>query len=146
MHVDTAHATDRENNPTAAARPITPLDDNNNVNVDDEMEKEELVTHTLRLKQEVSRNNSKIQSLTLQRDCILDKKPQVLEILHLIEALSDAKDADACRTTCTVGTTAVVNTIDKLTTLGRPPVLRYSALRNGGTLTAPGVSPGAAWD
>ena len=53
LHYDAAHATDREDNPTTADHPIIPLDDDNDVNVDDErqayieMEKEELVTHTL---------------------------------------------------------------------------------------------------
>ena len=78
MHDDAALAT---NNPTDT--PITPPDDNDDSNVDDErqvymeMEKEELVTLTLCLKQEVLRNNSKIQSLTIQWDMVLEKKPQM---------------------------------------------------------------------
>lgn len=70
------------------------------------------MTHTLRLQQEVSRNNSMIQSLTIQRDWILDKKSQVLDILHLIEALSDAKVEDERRTTRSIGTTAIATSID----------------------------------
>ena len=40
-----------------------------------EMEKEAIVTDTLRFKHELSRSHIIIQSLTLQRDWILEKKP-----------------------------------------------------------------------
>ncbi|MPC19892.1 hypothetical protein E2C01_012823 [Portunus trituberculatus] len=46
------------------------------------------------------------------RDWIIDQKPQLLEVLQLIEALSDAKDADRKRSTRTMGTTAIVLSID----------------------------------
>ena len=70
------------------------------------------MTHTLHLKNEVSRNSSMIQSLTLQRDWILDKKPQMLDILNLIQALSDVRDADERKSIRTIGTTAVATSID----------------------------------
>ena len=77
---DNAHADNREDNPTTETHPTTlPEDDDNDDNETEderqlymEMEKEELVTHILRFKQEESRNSNKIQSLTLQRDWILD--------------------------------------------------------------------------
>ena len=60
--------------------------------------KEQLVTHILNLKQEVSRNNSKIQSLTQHQNWILDKTSQVLDKLNLIEALDDASSIDNAST------------------------------------------------
>ncbi|MPC95634.1 hypothetical protein E2C01_090853 [Portunus trituberculatus] len=46
-----------------------------------ETQKEELVAHALSLKQEVSRQNTVVQSLTLQKDWLIDRKPQLLEVL-----------------------------------------------------------------
>ena len=77
------------------------------------MQKEEVVAHALSLKQEVSRQNTVVQSLTLQRDWIIDRKPQVIEVLQLIETLSDAKEEDGKRSTRTIGTTAIPSSIDK---------------------------------
>ena len=39
-----------------------------------EMDKEDLISHNIRLQNEVTKKNNIIQSLTLQRDWILDKK------------------------------------------------------------------------
>ncbi len=77
-----------------------------------EMPKEELVAHALSLKQEVSRQNTVVQSLTLQRDWIIGQEPQLLEFLQLIQALKDAKDADGERSTRTMATTAIASSID----------------------------------
>ncbi|MPC31737.1 hypothetical protein E2C01_025034 [Portunus trituberculatus] len=78
------------------------------------MDKEELISRTLRLKQEVMENKSTIQSLSLQRDWIIEKKAQVMDILEFIETISDARDADTRRTTRTIdSTSANASWIDK---------------------------------
>lgn len=108
---------------TPAPPPFPPVDDIDaptfSEDVDNErqeymaMDREELVSLTLRLKQEVMGNKNVIQSLTLQRDWIIEKKAQVLDILEFIETLSDARDADARRSTRTIGTSAAGSWIDK---------------------------------
>lgn len=108
--------------PSDATLPSSPpVDDDESHSIESEderrqymqLDKEEVVDHCLRLKQEVSKQHAIIQSLTTQRDWIIDRKPQVLEVLQLMEALSDARDADERRSTRTIGTSAIPELIDR---------------------------------
>ena len=115
------HTSENGDTPAAAALPSLPPEVDDEVDTEEvdnerqqylEMEKEELVTYTLSFKHEVSRQKTIIQPLTLQRDWIIDCKSQVKETLQLMEALSDAREADEKRTTCTVATSAIAKSID----------------------------------
>ena len=52
-----------------------------------EMKKDDLISSVIHLQKEVTKCNTIIQSLRLQRGWIIDKKPQLLEILELINTL-----------------------------------------------------------
>ena len=107
--------------------PSTPPADNGNDEDGDEvrqhlreMNKEDLISSFIHVQKgmtnaqkEVTKCNNIIQSLRLQRDWIIDKKPQLMEFLELIDTLTDARDAEASVSSHTVATTVTPNSIEK---------------------------------
>jgi len=93
-------------------------DANADVDVDErqhyrEMDKEDLISYTLRLQKEVSDKNNIIQSLTLQRDWILEKKAHVAELNEFMEILTESKKADERVSSSSIATTATPSSILK---------------------------------
>ena len=113
---DTDHPDTEEAGPSTSTSP--PVNDNDVEEEDNrlllmEMEKEELVSLTMKLQGEVSRSNNVINSLRLQREWVINKKPQLLELLDLIETLSDASKAEEQCSTRSIAATANPSLIDK---------------------------------
>lgn len=58
-----------------------------------QLEKEELITTIIQLQNKVMKDSNVIQSLCLHRDWIIDKKLQLMELLGLMDTLTDAGQA-----------------------------------------------------
>ncbi|MPC95241.1 hypothetical protein E2C01_090443 [Portunus trituberculatus] len=88
-----------EDVPTPPAHPPNEGDDGNDVNTEevDEwqhyrvMGKEDPISYALHLGKELTRKNNIIQSLTLQRDWILEKKTHVAELNEFMEVLTEGE-------------------------------------------------------
>lgn len=77
------------------------------------MMKRELVSAFVNLQEEVSSDNNMVQSLRLQRDWVINKQTEVMEILELIGTLKDARDAETRATCHSVAITARPSSIDQ---------------------------------
>ena len=78
-----------------------------------EMDKQDLISYTLRLQEEVTTKNILIQSLTLQRDWILEKQTHIAELYELMESLADCKKSYARVSSRSIATTATSSSIQK---------------------------------
>ena len=78
-----------------------------------EMNKEDLISCILRLEKEVTTKNNVIQSLTLQRDWILEKQTHMAELHELMRTLAECKTTDARNSSSSIANTTTPSFIQK---------------------------------